>query len=140
MKSPYGLKQDPRQWKTRFDEFMKEQGFLWSVYDPCVYMKKVNDETFNLIILVLYVDDMLILPKNQFDVYECKSKLKSAFKMKHMEESKKIYCMEIHRDLKQKRLWLSQGKYVRRILDRFNMVDFKDVWTRLATHFKLPAA
>ncbi|OAE35430.1 hypothetical protein AXG93_2587s1450 [Marchantia polymorpha subsp. ruderalis] len=72
LKSLYGLKQAPKQWNTRFDEFMKAQGFLRSVYDPCVYMKKVNDETFNLIILVLYVDDMLILAKNQSDVDECK--------------------------------------------------------------------
>ncbi|OAE29694.1 hypothetical protein AXG93_509s1470 [Marchantia polymorpha subsp. ruderalis] len=140
LKSLYGLKQAPRQWNTRFDQFMKAQGFFWSVYDPCVYMKKVNDETFNLIILVLYVDDMLILAKNQSDVDECKSKLKSAFKMKDMGESKRILGMEIHRDHEQKKLWLSQGKYVRRILDRFNMMDSKGVWTPLAAHFKLSAA
>ncbi|OAE19335.1 hypothetical protein AXG93_1860s1450 [Marchantia polymorpha subsp. ruderalis] len=33
----------------------------------------VNDETFNLIIFVLYADDMLILAKNQSDVDECKT-------------------------------------------------------------------
>ncbi|OAE22853.1 hypothetical protein AXG93_4703s1030 [Marchantia polymorpha subsp. ruderalis] len=140
LKSLYGLKQAPRQWNMLFDEFMKAQGFLRSVYDPCVYMKKVNDETFNLIILVLYVDDMLILAKNQSDVDECKSKLKSAFKMKDMGESKRILGMEIHRDHEQKRLWLRQGKYVRCILDRFNMIDSKGVWTPLAPHFKLSAA
>ncbi|OAE33921.1 hypothetical protein AXG93_1104s1170 [Marchantia polymorpha subsp. ruderalis] len=48
--------------------------------------------------------------------------------------------MEIHRDLEQKRLWLSQDKYVSHILDWFNMVDSKRVWTPLATHFKLSAA
>lgn len=51
-------------------------------------MKKVNDETFNLIILILYVDDMLILAKNQSDVDECKSQLKFAFKMKNMNEQR----------------------------------------------------
>ncbi|OAE26759.1 hypothetical protein AXG93_1129s1070 [Marchantia polymorpha subsp. ruderalis] len=140
LKSLYGLKQAPRQWNTRFDEFMKAQGFLRSVYDPCVYMKKVNDETFNLIILVLYVDDMLILAKNQSDVDECKSKWKSAFKMKDMGESKRILGMEIHGNHEQKRLWLNQGKYVRRILDRFNMINSKGVWTPLAANFKLSVA
>lgn len=61
LKSLYGLKQPPRQLNTQFDELMKAQGFLRSVYD--LYMKKVNDETFNLIILIFYVDDMLILAK-----------------------------------------------------------------------------
>lgn len=45
---------------------MKTQGFSRSVYDTCVYVKKLNDEIFNLIILVFYVDDMLILAKNQY--------------------------------------------------------------------------
>ncbi|OAE33501.1 hypothetical protein AXG93_1467s1030 [Marchantia polymorpha subsp. ruderalis] len=70
----------------------------------------VNDETFNLIILVLCVDDMFIWAKNQSDVDECKSKLKSAFKMNELRESKRILGMEINRDHEQKRLWLSQGK------------------------------
>lgn len=70
-------------------------------------MKKTNDYTFNLIILILYIDDMLIQSRNQSDVDECKSQLKSAFKMKDMKESKRILCMEIHRDLEQSSLWLS---------------------------------
>lgn len=140
LKSLYGLKQALRQWNTRFDEFMKAQGFLGSVYDTCVYTKKVDDETFNLIILVLYVDDMLILAKNQSDVDECKSQLKSAFKMKDMVDSRRILGMDIYRDFEQKKIWLSQGKYVRRILDRFNMANLKGVWTPLPAHFKLSAA
>lgn len=137
LKSLYGLKQATKQWNTQFHEFMKAQGFLRSMYDSCVYMKNVNDETFNLIILVLYVDDMLILAKNQFDVDECKSKLNSAFKMKDMRKSKRILGMEMHRDLEQKSLWLCQVKYVRCIFDRFNMINFKGVWIPLVAHLKL---
>ncbi|OAE18442.1 hypothetical protein AXG93_2376s1010 [Marchantia polymorpha subsp. ruderalis] len=112
---------------------------VFSLVAKYATIRLVNDETFNLIILVLYVDDMLILAKNQSDVDECKSKLKSAFKIKDMAESKRILGMEIHRDHEQKRLWLSQGKYVRRILDKLNMIDSKGVWTPLAAHFKLSA-
>lgn len=39
---------------------MKTEDISRSVYDPCVYIKKMDDEIFNLIILVVYVDDMLI--------------------------------------------------------------------------------
>lgn len=35
-----------------------------SVYDYCDYMKKANDKIFNLIILKLYVDNMIIFAKN----------------------------------------------------------------------------
>lgn len=47
--------------------------------------------------------------------------------------------MDIYRDFEQKKLWLSQGKYVRRILDKFNMADSKGVWTPMPAHFKLSA-
>ncbi|GJZ19084.1 retrovirus-related pol polyprotein from transposon TNT 1-94, partial [Tanacetum coccineum] len=36
-KSLYGLKQSPRQWYRRFDEYMLSNGFKRSSYDSCVY-------------------------------------------------------------------------------------------------------
>lgn len=36
--SLYGLKQSPRQWNQKFDQFMKEIGFLRSCHDQCVYI------------------------------------------------------------------------------------------------------
>ena len=86
---------------------MKIQGFIRSVFDPCVYVKKVVNAVFGLIILVLYVDDMLILAKEQSDVDICKDLLGTAFKMKDIGQAKRILGMDIHRDLKTRRLWLS---------------------------------
>jgi len=34
-------------------------------------------------------------------------------------------------------LWLSQEKYIKKVLDRFNMKDDKPVGTPFAAHFKL---
>jgi ATP-binding cassette subfamily B (MDR/TAP) protein 1 len=45
--------------------------------------------------------------------------------------------MEIKRDRKVKKLWLSQEKYVEKVLSRFNMDKAKAVVTPLARHFKL---
>lgn len=44
--------------------------------------------------------------------------------------------MQILRDRKAKRIWLSQQQYVERVLERFNMKDAKPVSTPLANHFK----
>ena len=60
-KSIYGLKQASRSWNIRFDETIKEFGFLKNPDEPCAY-KKVSG---NLIVfLILYVDDILIMGNN----------------------------------------------------------------------------
>ncbi|KAL2620625.1 hypothetical protein R1flu_000830 [Riccia fluitans] len=50
--------------------------------------------------------------------------------------AKKILGMDIHMDVKGGRLWLTQGKYARKVLERFNMLDAKPIGTSLANHFK----
>uniref|UniRef100_A0A3Q7GYL8 Retrovirus-related Pol polyprotein from transposon TNT 1-94-like beta-barrel domain-containing protein n=1 Tax=Solanum lycopersicum TaxID=4081 RepID=A0A3Q7GYL8_SOLLC len=48
-----------------------------------------------------------------------------------------ILGMEIARDRKTGKLWLSQEKYIERVLERFNIKNAKPVNTPLAAHFKL---
>ena len=62
-KSLYGLKQSPRQWYKRFDQFMIGQNYTRSSFDHYVYFCKLQDGSF--IYLLLYVDDMLIASRNQ---------------------------------------------------------------------------
>lgn len=140
LKALYGLKQAPRQWNRRFDDFMKSQGFSRSVFDPCVYMKRVNNTAFGLIILVLYVDDMLIAAKDRSDIDKLKALLSKEFSMKDLGQARRILGMEIRRDFKAGKLWLSQPKYGRKLLVKYNMADSKVVSLPLAQHFKLSAA
>ena len=58
----YGLKQSSRQWYERFDKFMLHQRYIRSKYDHCVYLRKLEDNSF--IYLLLYVDDILIASKS----------------------------------------------------------------------------
>ena len=57
-RSIYGLKQVSRSWNIRFDHEIKGFGFLRNLDKPCVY-KKVSGS--NIVFLVLYVDDILIM-------------------------------------------------------------------------------
>ncbi|KAH9728046.1 hypothetical protein KPL70_008880 [Citrus sinensis] len=43
-KSLYGLKQSPRQWYLRFDEFMVSHGFMRCNFDCCVYYKQIDSD------------------------------------------------------------------------------------------------
>lgn len=83
---------------------MKTHMFSRSVYDTCVYMEKINNEIFNLVILVLYVNYMLILSKIQSDVDRCKNQLKLVFKIKYLGEYNRILGIDIHKNLVKKRI------------------------------------
>ena len=57
--------------------------------------------------------------------------------MKDLGADKKILGMEIHRDHKAGKLYLFQRKYLKKVLVRFNMSDYKSIFSPLVTHFKL---
>lgn len=134
-RSLYGLKQSPRQWNQRFDEFMKRQGYSQSVHDPCVYFKgKTLDEK---VFLLLYVDDMLVASKDMRKIQRLKESLKSEFEMKDLGKATRILGMDILRDRKKGLLKLSQGKYLRQVLKNFNMEGAKPVVTPVSSQHKL---
>nr|GEW89912.1 retrovirus-related Pol polyprotein from transposon TNT 1-94 [Tanacetum cinerariifolium]GEW89915.1 retrovirus-related Pol polyprotein from transposon TNT 1-94 [Tanacetum cinerariifolium] len=106
-KSLYGLKQSPRQWYKRFDEYMLSNGFKRSSYDSCVYYRSYAPGEY--ICLLLYVDDMLIACKSKAEIGSTKSFLKKEFDMKELVEAKKILGIKIARDRSRKILRVSQS-------------------------------
>ncbi|GJW81786.1 retrotransposon protein, putative, ty1-copia subclass [Tanacetum coccineum] len=134
-KSLYGLKQSPRQWYRRFDEYMLSNGFKRSSYDSCVYYRSYAPCEY--IYLFLYVDDMMIACKSKTEIGSTKSLLKKEFDMKELGEAKKILGMEIVRDRSRKILRVSQSGYVSNILNNFRIDNGKSVKRPLGGHFKL---
>jgi hypothetical protein len=51
--------------------------------------------------------------------------------------AKKILGMRLTRDKKNCKLTLSQGEYIKKVLERFRMKNEKPISTHLAKHFKL---
>ncbi|GJZ47598.1 retrotransposon protein, putative, ty1-copia subclass [Tanacetum coccineum] len=131
-KSLYGLKQSPRQWYRRFDEYMLSNGFKRSSYDSCVYYRSYAPGEY--IYLLLYVDDMLIACKSKAEIGSTKSLLKKEFDMKELGKAKKILGMEI---VSRKILRVSQSGYVSKILNNFRIDNGKSVKMPLGGHFKL---
>lgn len=125
-KSLYGLKQSPRQWNQKFNDFMISRGFTSSV-DSCVY-------------LLLYVDDMLVASKSMQEIKILKKDLGTVFEMKDLGPAKKILGMEITRNRKELRLELSQCDYIEKVLKLFQMEKAKPVKTPIGIHFKLKSA
>ncbi|KAK8931081.1 hypothetical protein KSP39_PZI016518 [Platanthera zijinensis] len=136
-KSLCGLKQAPRQWYQKFKTFMGEIDFTKTTLDHCVFVKQYAPKDF--VILLIYVDDMLIIGKKTPRITELKRQLSSKFEMKDLGPAKTILGMHIRRDRGTRFLWLSQERYIRKVLQRFSMDQAKKVSTPLATHLKLTA-
>ncbi|KAA0046197.1 retrovirus-related Pol polyprotein from transposon TNT 1-94 [Cucumis melo var. makuwa] len=136
-KSLYGLKQSPRFWYKRFDDFINKIGFMRSLYDPCVYYKKLTDGS--LMYLLLYVDDMLLAGKNLTKLNEIREQLKNKFEMKDLGSSKRILGMEITRERRRRELFLSHKQYTKKVLAKFNMSNAKAISTPMGQQFKLSA-
>ena len=134
-KSLYGLKQSPRQWYGRFDQFMISNGYHRSKYDSCVYHEIINSG--GALYLLLYVDDILITGKNISHIEKLKNLLNREFKMKDLGSVKRILGIEIVRDRAAGTLFLSQSRYISKVLERFYMMDSKPVLTPLGAQFKL---
>ena len=131
-KSLYGLKQSPRQWYRKFDSFIIVQGFKRSAFDSCAYFKHMPNETS--IYLLLYVDDMLI---SAIEIQNLKLRLRSMFEMKELGEARKILGIEISRDKQKRQLALSQKSSLDKIVEKFNMIDAKEVSVPFTQHFKI---
>ena len=70
---------------------------------------------------LLYVDDMLIVAQDKENIRKVKVQLNKEFEMKNLGTTKKILGMEILRDRKASKLYLSQKGYIEKVLHRFNM-------------------
>ncbi|KAD2804168.1 hypothetical protein E3N88_37545 [Mikania micrantha] len=121
-KSIYGLKQASRSWNLRFDEKIKEFGFLKNEDEPCVYMKASGSI---VMFLILYVDDILLIGNDIPTLNGVKSWLGKCFAMKDLGEAAYILGIKIYRDRSRRLIGLSQSTYIDKVIRRFLMQDAK---------------
>ena len=84
---------------------MMGHGYTRTNTDHCVYVKKFPNSKF--VILLLYVDDMLIEEKYVEVIGNMKKDLFKSFDMKDLGPARQILGMQILRDRKVNKLWLS---------------------------------
>ncbi|KAK8708459.1 hypothetical protein V6N13_059499 [Hibiscus sabdariffa] len=121
-RSIYGLKQASRSWNLRFNDAIKEFGFIRNEDEPCVY-KKINGSIVSF--LILYVDDILIIGNDIPTLQSIKTWLSSCFSMKDLGEAAYILGAKIYRDRSRRLLGLSKSTYIDKVLKRFSMEESK---------------
>nr|GFB58452.1 retrotransposon protein, putative, Ty1-copia subclass [Tanacetum cinerariifolium] len=118
----YGLKQASRQWNKRFDEEIKEFGFIQNHDEPCVYRKASGSD---VVFLILYVADILIMGNNIPGLKEVKDYLGKCFSMKDLGEAAYILGIKIYKDRSRWLIGRSQSAYIDKILKKHNMHNSK---------------
>ena len=78
----------------------------------------------NRIILGIHVDDQVIAGPNKQVITKFKQEMGQHFEMKDLGPLTHILGMEVKRDRRHRILTLSQGGYIKQILDRYGMTDF----------------
>nr|GEY16282.1 hypothetical protein [Tanacetum cinerariifolium] len=121
-RSIYELKQASRSWNKRFDEEIKKFDFHQNLDEPCVYQKA---SWSNVIFLILYVDDIIIIGNHIPSLQEVKTYLGKCFSMKDLGEAAFIFGIKIYGDRSRWLIGLSQNVYLDKILKRHRMDNSK---------------
>jgi hypothetical protein len=131
-KDLYELKQAPRAWYQRLDMYLKDKGFKRGTVDNNLYIKiKDND----LLIVLVYVDDIIFGCNKDSLVQWFSSTMESEFEMSMIGELSFFLGLQITQ--RSEGMFISQEKYLREMLKRFQMEDSKPVGTPMVTGCKL---
>lgn len=107
----YGLKQVPCAWLHRFSSFLFVIGFVCSQADLSLF---VLSKDADLIYLLLYIDDIIVIGSNSAFLDGFIGKLTHEFATKELGSLNYFLGLEAHRT--PTGLFLSQAKYAHEIL------------------------
>lgn len=131
-KSLYGLKQAGRSWNQTLHEVLIELGAAQSECDPCVYYIGSGED---LIIIIVYVDDILIISKKLSKITRIEKQLANRFEIKVLGEVN--YCLGIEFTRSNGHILMQQRGYIIDLLSRFGMNDANSVSTPIDCGLKL---
>lgn len=122
-KALYGLKQATRCWNKKFSEFLKQYSFKETDADKYIFVRTFHD---SVVYLALYVDDGLIAAKSKKVIDSVLTCLRNVFKIT-VGDTKIFVGLQIERDRPNKSISLHQKAYIKKILERYRMVEAKPV-------------
>ncbi|KAD3066989.1 hypothetical protein E3N88_34869 [Mikania micrantha] len=127
-KALYGLKQAPRALYDTLSRFLLSNKFSRGTIDKTLFMKRVDKE---LLLVQIYVDD-IIFGSTKPSMCEHFSKLMSSkFEMSALSELKTFLGLQVKQT--PNGTFIHQSKYVKDLLNKFDMNDCKIISTPMAT-------
>ena len=125
-KAIYGLKQAPRAWFDKFSTFLIDFGFRCFKSDPSLFVYTTEKD---IIILMLYVDDMVVTGNSSEVLSKLLQQLNKEFRMKDL--GMIHYFLGIQVQSHDKGLFLCQQKYAEDLLAVASMSDCSSMPTPL---------
>nr|ABF97186.1 retrotransposon protein, putative, unclassified [Oryza sativa Japonica Group] len=128
-KALYGLKQAPRVWYECLRDFLLKNGFEIGNTYTTLFTKKFENDLF---ICQIYVDDIIFGSTNASFCEEFSSIMAKRFEMSIMGELTFFLGLQVKQA--QEGTFISQTKYVKDILKKFEMEDAKPIKTPMPTN------
>ena len=136
-KSLYDLKQSPRCFNKAFDTWIKSRGFIASKADPCLYILK---DASTILLLSVHVDDQLVASNSRSVLTKFKEDLNERFECTDNGPVNYLLGFNVHRDRRQRKLYVGQEFYIDSLLEKFDMTRCNPVKTPLPPGYKSTAA
>lgn len=133
-KALYGLRESSRSWYECFNDYITQIGFSRSNYDYCLFSMHVNE---TVIYILLYVDDLLILSKNQSLIKNVRTQLSNRFRMTDVGLIKNYLGLEIDYNPANSKVSISQENYILSLAEKFQIKDSKPYQTPMESNLKL---
>jgi Reverse transcriptase (RNA-dependent DNA polymerase) len=94
-KAMYVLKQAPKPWNTRIDNYFKENDFKQCPFKTIIYVKSRKDK---LLIIALYIHDLIFMGNSQRLIDEFKRVMKLEVEMTYLGMMRYFFSLEIKRE------------------------------------------
>nr|GFD37517.1 putative ribonuclease H-like domain-containing protein [Tanacetum cinerariifolium] len=124
VKALYGFHQAPRAWYETLANYLLENGFQRGKIDQNLFIKKQKG---NILLVQVYVDDIIFRSTNKELCKGFEKLMKDKFKMSSMRELTFFLGLQVKQ--KDDGIFISQDKYVAKILRKFGFTDVKSAST-----------
>ena len=132
-KSLYGLKQSGKMWNSCLNNVLVQvMKYCRLKTDPCVYYKGIGPK---MIIVAVYVDDFLILARDDSDIREFKRKVSQHFEVDDIGECRKIIGVNVEKC--ESSIVLHQKPLISELIKKCKLESAYTVKTPLNTAIKL---
>nr|GEY43356.1 putative ribonuclease H-like domain-containing protein [Tanacetum cinerariifolium] len=128
VKAIYGLHQDLRAWYETLSNYLLENSFQRGKIDQTLFIKKQKGD---ILLVQVYVDDIIFGLSNKELCKAFKKLMKDKFQMSSMGELTLFLGLQVKK--KDNGIFISQDKYIAKILKKFGFTDVKSASTPIET-------